>query len=103
MGICNVIVGCVSGFAVGYIDLLILWNNTRNVLHGKNKKVFHFVTISFLVRLPLAGLLFYVFLMGLHINVVDFFVGIALSLLAVSMQMAARWQTLMERAYVGNS
>jgi hypothetical protein len=103
MEICNVIAGCASGIAVGYLDLLMLMHTAKNALHGGNSGVSRCMRYGFLVRLPIVGVLFYVFLAVLHVGMAGFLSGLAISSVAASLQIMKSQQNSMERTHVGNS
>jgi hypothetical protein len=102
MVISNVIAGCGAGMLVGYFDLWLLLNAARNVFQGSGTEA-RFVRYGFMVRLPIAGVLFYVFIGVFHVGVFGFLFGIALSSTLTILQMIVAAQKLMKREYVSNS
>ena len=103
MEINNLLAAWASGLAIGYLDLLMLWSTSGNVLQGRNSRVYRFVMVSLTARLLLVGALFYLFLAVLHIGAVGFLSGIAMSLAVASLRMAGCYQKIMGKRYVGNS
>jgi hypothetical protein len=87
---------------VGYLDLWMLLNAARHVFQGSGKEG-RFMRYGFMVRLPVAGALFYVFIGVFHVGVFGFLFGLALSSTMTIVQMIVAVQKLMKREYVGNS
>jgi ABC-type transport system involved in cytochrome c biogenesis permease component len=103
MEIFNLTAGCASGLVVGYLDQLMLWNTVLHTLYGRKRRGNSFIRYCCLVRLPIAGVFFYIFLAVLHVSIAGFLSGLAISSIIAFLQAVTGWQKLTERIYVGNS
>jgi len=95
--------GFLGGLAVGYLDQLMLWNTALSALYGQKGRGNRFIKSCCLVRLPIAGVFFYMFLAVLHVGIAGFLSGLAISSIMAFLQAVMGQIKLMERIYVGNS